>query len=67
MKPIIVTYSNESWIVELVSWLSIMNNGVATEVPSSGHYICKHITTNETKRVGDNEIKLIARRKKTNQ
>jgi len=63
MKPIIVTYSNESYVMGVVSWLSIMEDGVIKDLPNTSHHVCNHIITNEMKRITDKEIKLIARPK----
>lgn len=51
MKPIIVTYSNESWVVDLEFGQSF----VCTKL---GYYVCGLISRKD--------IKLIARQKKTN-
>lgn len=37
MKPIIVTYSNESYVMEAVGWFSIMEEGIVKDIPNSAH------------------------------
>lgn len=68
MKPIIVTYSNESWVMMGVGWLSMSQlDGSTKEIPNSGHHICESLTSPpKFKNITSPEIKLIARPKKTN-
>lgn len=62
MKPIIVTYSNESWIMDMVSSLSISGpDGYYKEIKNSGHYICTHLGSNKVERIIPSDVKLIAR------
>jgi hypothetical protein len=64
MKPIIVTYSNESYIMGVISWLSILGDDGIKDIPNTGHHVRNHLMTNEVKRITDKDIKLIARPKK---
>jgi hypothetical protein len=63
MKPIIVTYSNESWRINGIGSLSISQpDGSNKEIPNSGYYICANLTTGQFANITNDQIKLFARK-----
>lgn len=71
MKPIIVTYSNESHIIDSSDWVELLSDPESTERnPKYGIFYCsetiKGVFTNTVRyfTVHESDIKLIARPKK---
>lgn len=66
MKPIIVTYSNESWVMNGFGYLGIHQlDGSTIEIPGGAYHICESLTYPPVfKNIFSQEIKLIARPKK---
>jgi hypothetical protein len=63
MKPIIVTYSNESFEIFSVGYLSISGpNGTWTPVKNGGYYSGKSLTTGNYADLFEKDIKLFARK-----
>ena len=63
MKPIIVTYSNESWVIDGAGFLSInQSDGPPRLIPNSGYYICTSLTTGQFANITNDQIKLFARK-----
>jgi hypothetical protein len=63
MKPIIVTYSNESYVIISVGYLSISGpNGTWSPVQNGGYYSCKSLTTGNYADLFEKDIKLFARK-----
>jgi hypothetical protein len=61
MKPIIVTYSNESYIVNAAGWLSITGPEGTKPIPNAGYFSCTNMETGQFADVFNSQIKLFAR------
>jgi len=64
MQPIIVTYSNESWIANSGRIISVTTGFINTQMPRGGFYFCENVLSKDSQTIYFDEIKLIARPKK---
>jgi hypothetical protein len=63
MKPIIVTYSNESWMANSGKITMATMSYHYMVLPRGGLYFCENIISRESKAIWLDDIKLIARPK----